>query len=58
MTFEEWLSENKLDDEYFSRHDMYWFAEQAWIAAAKIYFCNRREREACELVNIPGEVSE
>jgi hypothetical protein len=32
MTFEEWLKENKLDDEYFHRNDMYWFAEQAWNA--------------------------
>ena len=34
--FEKWLNENKLDDEYFARHEMYWFAEQAWIAATII----------------------
>ena len=34
--FEKWFNENKLDDEYFTRHEMYWFAEQAWIAATII----------------------
>ena len=34
--FEKWFNENKLDDEYFTRHEMYWFAEQAWLAATII----------------------
>ena len=34
--FEKWFNENKLDDDYFTRHEMYWFAEQAWIAATII----------------------
>ena len=34
--FEKWFNKNKLDDEYFTRHEMYWFAEQAWIAATII----------------------
>ena len=36
MTFEKWFNENKLDDDYFTRHEMYWFAEQAWLAATII----------------------
>ena len=33
MTFDEWVKTERLNDEYYSRQDMYWFAEQAWNAA-------------------------
>jgi hypothetical protein len=35
MTFEEWRKTELLDDEYFHRNDMYWYAELAWNAAVR-----------------------
>jgi len=33
MTFEEWRAKDPLDDEYYHRNDMYWYAALAWEAA-------------------------
>ena len=41
--FEKWFNENKLDDEYFTRHEMYWFAEQAWLAVMDLWFNKKNE---------------
>jgi len=34
--FEEWRKQNLLDDEYFHRNDMYWYARTAWRACETI----------------------
>ena len=41
--FEKWFSKNKLDDEYFTRNEMHWFAEQAWKAAIDLWFNKSKE---------------
>jgi hypothetical protein len=33
--FEKWRSKEPLEDEYYSRADMYWYGEQAWKAATE-----------------------